>query len=312
MRRKIFAIAVVLCLLCCDSVATAVTDFDLSELSYEELVILRDQINLAMWKCEDWQEVTVPNGVWQVGTDIPEGHWTISVEPNHSAVIDYGDRIDETGTQLSYDAKIYISNYLSNFEDSSDVTQFDIQAKAGCYFVISNGVVFSPYAGKQSLGFTASTKNGVSITDAPQPTEIPPESNDPFSYMRDDSGLLLLNDSVALLFRSSANLESYFTELLTATVDYSLLCIEADGKLNAESMTKFLLKYMDLYNKMSKEPTPKASLSDKEFEAYKNTMNLLLNIATWALQTETWTDEKRTTYVETLSMYLEEVCIPIQ
>ena len=35
---------------------------DLSGLSYDELVQLRDQINLAIWNSEEWEEVSVPSG----------------------------------------------------------------------------------------------------------------------------------------------------------------------------------------------------------------------------------------------------------
>ena len=58
---------------------------DISNLTYDELVQLKDQINLAMWNCEEWQEVTVPAGVWVVGEDIPVAHWSISLSPNTSA-----------------------------------------------------------------------------------------------------------------------------------------------------------------------------------------------------------------------------------
>ena len=50
---------------------------DLSGLTYNELVELKDQINLAIWECDEWQEVEVPQGIWKVGEDIPAGHWTI-------------------------------------------------------------------------------------------------------------------------------------------------------------------------------------------------------------------------------------------
>ena len=51
----------------------AFADVDLSGMSFDELVALKDQINLALWNSADWQEVTVPQGVWQVGADIPAG-----------------------------------------------------------------------------------------------------------------------------------------------------------------------------------------------------------------------------------------------
>ena len=74
---------------------------DLSGLTFEELVQLRDQINLAMWNSQEWQEVTVPQGVWVVGEDIPIAHWTISLSPSASAKwasIKYCDRLNEAGT----------------------------------------------------------------------------------------------------------------------------------------------------------------------------------------------------------------------
>ena len=59
--------------------AAAADPVDLSGMSYDELVALRDQINLAIWNSQEWQEVTVPEGIWIVGEDIPAGHWSIRV-----------------------------------------------------------------------------------------------------------------------------------------------------------------------------------------------------------------------------------------
>ena len=57
---------------------------DISNLSYDELIQLKDSINIAMWNSQEWQEVTVPIGVWVVGEDIPIAHWSISIDPNSS------------------------------------------------------------------------------------------------------------------------------------------------------------------------------------------------------------------------------------
>lgn len=45
----------------------AMADVDLTGMTYAELVALKDQINLAIWNSSEWQEVTVPQGVWKVG-----------------------------------------------------------------------------------------------------------------------------------------------------------------------------------------------------------------------------------------------------
>ena len=68
--KKVITILITLALILSLSVS-ALADFDLSGLSFEELVALKDQINLAIWNSEKWQEVEVPHGVWLVGEDIP-------------------------------------------------------------------------------------------------------------------------------------------------------------------------------------------------------------------------------------------------
>ncbi len=52
--------------------------FDLQGLSFNELLALREQINLAIWNSNEWQCVEVPAGNYTIGIDIPAGYWTIS------------------------------------------------------------------------------------------------------------------------------------------------------------------------------------------------------------------------------------------
>ena len=132
---------------------------DISGLSYDELVQLKNSINLAMWQSEEWQEVTVPVGVWIVGEDIPVGHWSISLSPEASgkwASVKYCDLLDETGTDAAnrYDCKIYA--YLDVAAPTNDryPQVIDLDLKPGTYIIIGNGsVVFTPYSGKPDLGF---------------------------------------------------------------------------------------------------------------------------------------------------------------
>ena len=54
--------------------AAALAQIDLSGLSYDELVALKDQINKAMWESKEWQEVTVaPRGVYEGRRGYPRG-----------------------------------------------------------------------------------------------------------------------------------------------------------------------------------------------------------------------------------------------
>ena len=150
-------ISFVLCLALCCSVALA--EVDLSGMSFDELVALKDKINLAIWNSQEWQEVTVPQGVWLVGEDIPEGHWTISCNTKY-ARITTGTVLDDTKQSIdTWNSDFCVYESVTNpnykyFDPGSDKTQIDLDLKSGVYVVIDQGdVVFSPYAGKPSLGF---------------------------------------------------------------------------------------------------------------------------------------------------------------
>lgn len=153
--KKLFSLFLILCAIAAPSLA----EVDLSGMSFDELVALREQIDLAIWNCAEWQEVTVPQGLWKVGEDIPEGHWTITPVDSAWASVDYGSDLEANGKDISYRSKNhYAENLVSKtsriYEAGSDCSVMDIVAEAGSYIRIDNGdVVFTPYTGKPSLGF---------------------------------------------------------------------------------------------------------------------------------------------------------------
>lgn len=132
--------------------------YDLGSMSYDDLVALKDQINLAMWNSEEWQEVTVPQGTWVVGEDIPEGHWNVKAVDGTCTYIQICTEIDPTGhdpirESIVYYKGIYSPSYPAYME-GSDVVSWDFNVSTGQYIVISDGdAIFMPYSGKPSLGF---------------------------------------------------------------------------------------------------------------------------------------------------------------
>ena len=151
-------LAVILSLLLFGSVALA--DVDLSGMTFDELVALRDKINLAIWESQEWQEVTVPIGVWRVGEDIPAGHRTIKAAPGGNmswGVVTYGTKLDELGKVLEYDSEgFYYSEQVKAEGSNASVTlsEIDIDMQDGAYVVIGEcDMIFTPYSGKPSLGF---------------------------------------------------------------------------------------------------------------------------------------------------------------
>lgn len=154
--KKLVALVLAMLLL----YGSAFAEIDLSGLTYDELVALKDRINLAMWESEEWQEVTVPIGVWKVGEDIPDGHWTIKAAPGQYyswGSVKYGSKLDETGKTVLYDINgFYYAEQVKveGSEAAVALTELDLDAKAGAYIVIEFcDMVFTPYAGKPSLGF---------------------------------------------------------------------------------------------------------------------------------------------------------------
>ena len=134
----------------------AFAEWDLSGMSFDELVALRDQAQRAMWDSADWQEITVPQGAWQVGPDIPAGKWTIVCGGKNYTSVDVADSLRDNGTKATFPPKASASifNPDSSLYDNGDLKEWTVELHDGEYVVISSAdAVFTPYAGKPSLGF---------------------------------------------------------------------------------------------------------------------------------------------------------------
>lgn len=137
------------------TVAPAVSEVDLSGMSFDELVSLREQLNLAIWNSQEWQEVEIPAGVWTIGKDIPAGHWKVSVPEKKYTQVYYCKKLDETGMMGSLNESNYtviLFGKKSAFADHGPECM-DFQMAEGWYFINNDAVIFTPYTGKPDLGF---------------------------------------------------------------------------------------------------------------------------------------------------------------
>ena len=122
------------------TVASAET-FDISDLSFAELVALKEKINLAIMQSDEWKEVTVPVGTYTVGTDIPAGDYTVTYEGRIQSCVYVYPNIHSVG---SYNYPFYILN--SVVMDSSSIGKLTLTD--GQVIKIEYGsVVFRPYTG---------------------------------------------------------------------------------------------------------------------------------------------------------------------
>ncbi|MBQ9464322.1 MAG: hypothetical protein IJU67_03490 [Lachnospiraceae bacterium] len=137
----------------------AIADVDLSGLSFDELAALRDRCQLEMMAREEWQEVTVPAGIYKIGRDIPAGHWTIRLPEKHTmgtVMLSRYDALNSRGDEVDTDRTSFYSFMLLMHENSmhTGVTETDMILQPDEYIQISNGsVIFTPYTGKPDLGF---------------------------------------------------------------------------------------------------------------------------------------------------------------
>ena len=95
----------------------ALADINLSSMTLEELIALKQQIGLEILSRPEIKSVTVPIGVWKVGEDIPEGHWNISTAKGYGydwSRITYCSNVDETGKNPVRSSKsIYYSSQVT-------------------------------------------------------------------------------------------------------------------------------------------------------------------------------------------------------
>ncbi len=124
-------------------------EVDISGLSFDELLELREKITNALWKSEEWKEVVVPEGTYLIGRDIPAGHWTIAPHPDNSNVTGKGIYI-KIGKYLKENGVDVDTSKAGNFSTNigRDIENYSLELQDGYYIQISNGkAVFSRFIG---------------------------------------------------------------------------------------------------------------------------------------------------------------------
>ena len=152
---KRFFTLILACAFIFAALPAAAEEPDLSGLSFDQLVALRERLNLAIWSCQEWQEVTVPAGTWVIGVDIPAGHWTVRPLKNDYVSVTYCDAVDEYGTDPAPGWNGW-NGCLTGSDTgitASEPHEISLEMKDGMFFICRHTVTFTPYTGKPDLGF---------------------------------------------------------------------------------------------------------------------------------------------------------------
>ena len=152
--KRLIALTLAALLILCSAAAELP---DISGLTFDELVALREQLNLAIWQSSEWQEVTVPGGIWEIGKDIPAGHWVVRLaKPSATDTVWVFEKLDRPGMGPDYNYyyrfQVLISENMLDYVGSYPAS-VDLIMPEGWYFQSSADVVFTPFTGKPALGF---------------------------------------------------------------------------------------------------------------------------------------------------------------
>lgn len=130
--KKLFSVILLVCMIPVFAFAA-----DLSDLSFDELIKLRDEINAEIVSRPEWKETEIPAGQWIVGEDIPAGSYSISVDGKQSLVQIWKKAVND-----------YVGGLL--FNEIIKDKYGRIKLEAGWIFTNNRPVIFSP---PDSLGF---------------------------------------------------------------------------------------------------------------------------------------------------------------
>ena len=131
-------------------------EIDLSGLSLRELEALRNRCLLEMFSREDWQEVSVPQGVYQVGVHIPAGTWTVQCKNGYFTTVEWGEKLESNGQEIDVTKR---SDYQTIYNpehkrtEASDRISYTFTVRSGDYIIIDHApAVFTP--GAMALPFS--------------------------------------------------------------------------------------------------------------------------------------------------------------
>ena len=143
MKKYVIALLLIVSILFTFTYATA--DLDLSSMSFEDLIALRDKVMDEILTREEWDDVLIPAGVYEIGVDIPEGMWTITAESYSDPYVNIGNGINDTYDDFA-DGSIdweHLYGELNKHHDSTTRTSVTWKFSKGHYFISDGPTVWT-------------------------------------------------------------------------------------------------------------------------------------------------------------------------
>ena len=128
--KRLIAVLLISCFVC--SVAAA---DGISGLTFEQLLVLRQEITAEIMSRPEWKEVEVPAGTWVIGEDIPAGVYSIKNTKGLNVV-----RVEDGDGR--------VAGLYKTFDD--DELYGRVELEDGCVLTCYYPLIFAPPV---SLGF---------------------------------------------------------------------------------------------------------------------------------------------------------------
>ena len=122
--------------------SAAAEDIDLSGLSFDQLIQLQSRITMEIMQRDEWQEVTVPAGVYVIGKDIPAGSWSVEMACKGSCEVLLYPNKEESENEFGFSLFDVV---LSEYIEKTTVGKLDL--KNGNILVLSGDTIFRPFTG---------------------------------------------------------------------------------------------------------------------------------------------------------------------
>lgn len=152
--KKLITIILILALLL---PAAALADLpDISGLTLDELIQLREMVDEAILASSEYEQIELAPGFWKVGVSFPAGYWTVTPADGQYMNLWYGDVANESETAPGYgwDSVNGYNNTMStkknkdgSWKDQDMPHWADINMKEGWYLKNAGTVTLTPYIG---------------------------------------------------------------------------------------------------------------------------------------------------------------------
>ena len=127
---------------------------------FAALISEKEELCQALWYAEEWDEVLLPTGTYEVGKDIPAGKWTFWAYDYARPQIQYAAKLQKGGASMHANRDVeqhetVESPKRNSFDPALDDSFFDVEMEKGKYICIKYGTaVFNNDRDSQNFDFS--------------------------------------------------------------------------------------------------------------------------------------------------------------